>query len=457
MPTLIDDTIAAISTPLGKSGLGVIRMSGKDSRSITLSLFSASKQDLHDRLPVLGHLREPRTGEVIDQVIVTFFQSPHSFTREDVVEISCHGSPVVLKTVLGLLLESGARLATPGEFTLRAFLRGRIDLLQAEAIHDLIEAQTLFQAKVALQQAYGSLSRSLKPIKEQLVRLISLLEAGIDFAEDDVSVLPQTEVERHLEPIEAGLKRLQASFGFGKIVSAGLTIAIIGRPNVGKSSVFNALLQEERAIVTEIPGTTRDLICETMQIRGIPVRLVDTAGIREADDRVERLGVDRSVGALADADRILFVVDGSELLREEDFRILARLTDRPFFLVINKTDLPQCVDAGSIKRQAQAVLSVSAKTTQGIEALKQALFEEYGPERLLENEPGLVTSVRQERSISESLVALSKGHKSLTMQMPHEVVLLDLYSALRSLNTLTGETTIEDILGNIFSTFCIGK
>ncbi|HEX2521801.1 MAG TPA: tRNA uridine-5-carboxymethylaminomethyl(34) synthesis GTPase MnmE, partial [Terriglobia bacterium] len=189
MPTLIDDTIAAISTPLGKSGLGVIRMSGKDSRSITLSLFSASKQDLHDRLPVLGHLREPRTGEVIDQVIVTFFQSPHSFTREDVVEISCHGSPVVLKTVLGLLLESGARLATPGEFTLRAFLRGRIDLLQAEAVHDLIEAQTLFQAKVALQQAYGSLSRSLKPIKEQLVRLISLLEAGIDFAEDDVSVL----------------------------------------------------------------------------------------------------------------------------------------------------------------------------------------------------------------------------------------------------------------------------
>jgi tRNA modification GTPase len=457
MPTLIDDTIAAISTPLGKSGLGVIRMSGKDSRSITLSLFSASKRDLHDRLPVLGRLREPRTGEVIDQVIVTFFQSPHSFTREDVVEISCHGSPVVLKTVLGLLLESGARLATPGEFTLRAFLRGRIDLLQAEAIHDLIEAQTLFQAKVALQQAYGSLSRSLKPIKEQLVRLISLLEAGIDFAEDDVSVLPQTEVERHLEPIEAGLKRLQESFGFGKIVSGGLTIAIIGRPNVGKSSVFNALLQEERAIVTEIPGTTRDLISETMQIRGVPVRLVDTAGIREADDRVERLGVDRSVGALADADRILFVVDGSESLREEDLQIFARLADRPFFLVINKADLAQHVDAGSIEGHAQAVLSVSAKTAQGIEALKQALFEEYGTERLLENEQGLVTNVRQERAINESLIALSRGHKSLTMQMPHEVVLLDLYSALKALNTLTGETTIEDILGNIFSTFCIGK
>jgi len=457
MPTLIDDTIAAISTPLGKSGLGVIRMSGKDSRSITLSLFSASKRDLHDRLPVLGRLREPRTGEVIDQVIVTFFQSPHSFTREDVVEISCHGSPVVLKTVLGLLLESGARLATPGEFTLRAFLRGRIDLLQAEAIHDLIEAQTLFQAKVALQQAYGSLSRSLKPIKEQLVRLISLLEAGIDFAEDDVSVLPQTEVERHLEPIEAGLKRLQESFGFGKIVSGGLTIAIIGRPNVGKSSVFNALLQEERAIVTEIPGTTRDLISETMQIRGVPVRLVDTAGIREADDRVERLGVDRSVGALADADRILFVVDGSESLREEDLQIFARLADRPFFLVINKADLAQHVDGGSIEGHAQAVLSVSAKTAQGIEALKQALFEEYGTERLLENEQGLVTNVRQERAINESLIALSRGHKSLTMQMPHEVVLLDLYSALKALNTLTGETTIEDILGNIFSTFCIGK
>jgi tRNA modification GTPase len=457
MPTLIDDTIAAVSTPLGKSGLGVIRMSGKDSRRITLSLFSDAKQDLHDRLPVLGHLREPQTGEVIDQVIVTFFQSPRSFTREDVVEISCHGSPVVLRTVLGLLLESGARLATPGEFTLRAFLRGRIDLLQAEAIHDLIEAQTLFQAKVALQQASGSLSRSLKPIKEKLVRLIALLEAGIDFAEDDVSVLPEAEVEQRLEPIEAGLKRLQASFEFGKIVSAGLTIAIIGRPNVGKSSVFNALLQEDRAIVTEIPGTTRDLISETMQIHGIPVRLVDTAGIREADDRVERLGVDRSVEALADADRVLFVVDGSEVLLEEDFQILARLNGRPFFLVINKIDLPQRVDAGSIKGQAQAVLSVSAKTTQGIEALTQALFEEYGRERLLENEHGLVTNVRQERAISESIVALSRSRKSLIDGMPHEVVLLDFYAALKSLNSLTGETTVEDILGNIFSTFCIGK
>jgi tRNA modification GTPase len=457
MPTLINDTIAAVSTPLGKSGLGVIRMSGKDSRRITLSLFSDAKQDLHDRLPVLGHLREPQTGEVIDQVIVTFFQSPRSFTREDVVEISCHGSPVVLRTVLGLLLESGARLATPGEFTLRAFLRGRIDLLQAEAIHDLIEAQTLFQAKVALQQASGSLSRSLKPIKEQLVRLIALLEAGIDFAEDDVSVLPEAEVEQRLEPIEAGLKRLQASFEFGKIVSAGLTIAIIGRPNVGKSSVFNALLQKDRAIVTEIPGTTRDLISETMQIHGIPVRLVDTAGIREADDRVERLGVDRSVGALADADRVLFVVDGSEVLQEEDFQILARLTGRSFFLVINKIDLPQHVDAGSIKRQAQAVLSVSAKTTQGIEALTQALFEEYGRERLLENEHGLVTNVRQERAISESIIALSRSRKSLVDQMPHEVVLLDFYAALKSLNALTGETTVEDILGDIFSTFCIGK
>jgi len=454
MPTLIEDTIAAISTPLGKSGLGVIRLSGKDSCRITLSLFSAPHNSLQDRVPVLGNVFEPRTGEVIDQAVVTYFQAPRSFTREDLVEISCHGSPVILKGVLGLALEAGARLASPGEFTLRAFLRGRIDLVQAEAIRDLIEAQTLFQVKVAQEQLTGSISRRVRPAKEGLVQLIALLEAGIDFAEDDVSVLPEGEIGRRLGDIEAGLVPLQASFALGKIVSSGLSIALAGRPNVGKSSVFNALLHEDRSIVTEIPGTTRDLVSETTQIQGIPVRLMDTAGIREANDHVEQLGIDRSVEALADADQVLFIVDGSEPWTTMDADILLRLEARSYLLVVNKIDLTQELEEQSLPPRAKSVCRVSAKTGEGIDDLRRALFKEYG---LQEGQGGLVTNLRQEQLIQRALMALDKCQKSLINQMPHEVILLDLYSALKALNALTGETTVEDILDNIFSTFCIGK
>jgi len=454
MPTLIEDTIAAISTPLGKSGLGVIRLSGKDSRRIALSLFSAPHNNIEDRVPVLGRVFEPSTGDVIDQAVVTYFQAPRSFTREDLVEISCHGSPVILKGILRLALEAGARLASPGEFTLRAFLRGRIDLVQAEAIRDLIEAQTLFQVKVAQEQLTGSISRRVRPAKDGLVQLISLLEAGIDFAEDDVSVLPEAEVGRRLSDIEAGLVPLRASFALGKIVSSGLSIALAGRPNVGKSSVFNALLHEDRSIVTEIPGTTRDLVSETTQIQGIPVRLMDTAGIREANDRVEQLGIDRSVEALADADQVLFIVDGSEPWTTLDAEILLRLEGRSYLLVVNKVDLAQELDEQSLPLGAKLVCRVSAKTGQGIDDLRRALFKEYG---LQEGQGGLVTNLRQEHLIESTLVALEKCQKSLTNQMPHEVILLDLYSALKALNALTGETTVEDILDNIFSTFCIGK
>jgi tRNA modification GTPase len=454
MPTLIEDTIAAISTPLGKSGLGVIRLSGRDSRSITLSLFSTPHNRLQDRVPVLGKIFEPKTGDVIDEAVATYFQAPRSFTREDLVEISCHGSPVILKEVLGLALEAGARLASPGEFTLRAFLRGRIDLVQAEAIRDLIEAQTLFQVKVAQEQATGSISRRVKPAKEELVQLIALLEAGIDFAEDDVSVLPESEVGSRISRLRVGLVPLQASFAMGKIVSSGLSIAIAGRPNVGKSSVFNALLQEERSIVTEIPGTTRDLVSETAQIQGIPVRLMDTAGIRNANDRVEQLGIDRSVEALTDADQVLFIADGSEPWTPLDEQVLRRLQGRPHLVVINKIDLEQKLEDQNLTVGAKSVCRVSAKTGQGIDELRLALFKEYG---LHEGHAGLLTNVRHERLIQSALEALEKSQNSLTTRMPHEVVLLDLYVALKALNALTGETTVEDILGNIFSTFCIGK
>ncbi len=457
MPTLIDDTIAAISTPLGKGGLGVIRLSGKDSCRILLSLFPSGQNTLVDRVPLLGNIIEPKTGEILDQAIVTFFKSPRSFTREDVVEISCHGSPVVLKAVLRLLLDSGARLATPGEFTMRAFLRGRIDLVQAEAIHDLVEAQTLFQAKVANQQASGSLSRRLKPIKESLVQMISLMEAGIDFAEDDVSVLSDEVVRKRLQIIKNDLKTLYASFAAGKLITTGMSIAIVGRPNVGKSSLFNALLQDDRAIVTDTPGTTRDLISETIQIDGIPVRFIDTAGIREAENRVERIGIDKSLEAVADADRTLLVMDGSEFFTEPDQSLCDRLQGYAYTLVVNKIDLPCKLDLTPLRANPKAIFEISAKTGEGIRGLKQGLFEESGRVTAREAEEGLITNVRHENLIGESIQSLDRAEKSLEAQMPHEALLLDFYACLKSLNELTGETTVEDILGNIFSTFCIGK
>ena len=457
MPTLIEDTIAAISTPMGRSGIGVIRLSGKDSLSIIDRVFRHPPHDLRDRSPALGEIVDPQSRQSLDQVLVTCFLAPRSFTREDVVEVSCHGSPVVLKAILELLLRQGARLATPGEFTLRAFLRGRIDLIQAEAIRDLIEARTEFQARVARQQAGGALSHRVQPLKVQLIQMIALLEAGIDFADDDVSVLSTVEIEQQLSPLLRELRRLEASFGFGKVLAEGLTLAIVGRPNVGKSSLFNVLLEQERAIVTEMPGTTRDLVSETAQICGIPVRLMDTAGIRPVEDKVERLGIDRSLEALAEADQILLVVDGSKEWGLADQQLLEQLQGRPYHLVINKIDLPERLDPGTIKTSARTMTSVSALTGEGMETLKGRLLQTFQHDEVLESEGALFTNLRHEQRVKEALEALLRVEKGVAQDLPHEILLLDLYVCLRALNALTGETTVEDILDRIFSTFCVGK
>src|SRR5690242_16293326 len=288
----------------------------------------------------MAHLLD-RQGHVVDQVVATFFEKPHSYTAEDVVEVSCHGAPIVLRYCVERALEAGARLAEPGEFTLRAYLNGRIDLPQAEAVRDLIEATTLYQARIAAQQAEGSVSRRITPLKEQLLELIALLEAGIDFAEDDVSVAAPAEILRRLHPIEEGLRALAASFQYGNLVRSGLTLAIVGRPNVGKSSLFNALLEQDRAIVTEIPGTTRDLVSETAAIGGIPVKLYDTAGIRDSTERIEALGIERSYQAMADADLTLIVVDLSQPAASEDHALIERAQRQGRCLLVgNKSDLP---------------------------------------------------------------------------------------------------------------------
>jgi tRNA modification GTPase len=456
MQTLLEDTIAAVATPVGKGGIGIIRLSGSQSLPLAHSILSGGTDVAQDRVPFLARIVEPGTGHRIDQALVTCFRAPRSYTGEDVVEISCHGSPVVLNATLDLLVRAGARLATPGEFTLRAFLRGRMDLVQAEAVRDLIEAKTLFQAKVAHQQVAGSLSHKLKPLKDGLVRLISLLEAGIDFAEDDVPLLSSEEIRERLDFLVYGLDQLHASYRQGKIVGMGLSLAIVGRPNVGKSSLFNALLRQDRAIVTEIPGTTRDLIAESIEIRGIPFRLLDTAGIRKVSEPVERIGIDKSLEAMADADRVLLVLDGSEEFIEADRDLMSLLGNRRYTVVINKSDLPQKTGWERILAERGA-FSVSAKTGAGVEFLKETLVEDVNREGALEGEGSFVTNIRHAELLGKTVEALTRVQESLQSDLPHEILLLDCYAGLKALNALTGETTLEDILDNIFSTFCIGK
>jgi tRNA modification GTPase len=445
------DTIVAISTPLARAGLGVVRLSGPHSREIAARILRFHGQ-AHWRswMSELAELTDT-TGAVVDQVVVTFFEGPRSYTADDVVEISCHGSPVVLRLCLERAVENGARLAEPGEFTLRAYLNGRIDLPQAEAVRDLIDATTLYQARVAAQQIDGSLSRRIRPIKEQLLELIALLEAGIDFAEDDISVASAEEIRARLAPVEGALRGLLASFDAGKLVHQGFTLAIAGRPNVGKSSLFNRLLEQDRAIVTAIAGTTRDTVSEATSLEGIPVKLVDTAGLRTGQDTIEALGIERTYQAMADADLTLLVLDLSTALTPEDRELIEKLGERKPLLAGNKSDLERRLT------DVVDVLPVSALTGEGIPELRQAILHRLAPNGPVAPESGSITSIRHAALLRDSQEALQNTRRAVDFGLPHEMLLLDLYAALRPIDAVSGATTADDILNRIFSTFCIGK
>jgi tRNA modification GTPase len=434
-------TIVAISTPPGKGGIGVVRLSGSESRTIAERILKFPQPPKWKSWgAALAWLDD------IDQVVVSFFERPRSYTAEDVVEISCHGSPVVLRYCVQRTVEAGARLAEPGEFSLRAYLNGRLDLPRAEAVRDLIEATTLYQARVAAQQVEGSVSRRIAPLKEALLELISLLEAGIDFAEDDISVAPDREILRRLEPVRQGIGCLANSFDYGKLVHSGLTLAIVGRPNVGKSSLFNRLLEQDRAIVTDIPGTTRDLVSEVASIDGIPVKLVDTAGIRQGEGLIENLGIERSFQAMADADVTVVVVDLSAPVQQQDEELMARARRQGRWLLVgNKSDLPRRAEL------AEPGIAVSALTGAGLDALRAAITPKA------DQETGFITSLRHEQLLRESLLYMDRAEMAVREHIPHEMLLLDLYSALRPIDAITGATTADDILNRIFSTFCIGK
>jgi tRNA modification GTPase len=468
-PTTVTDTIAAISTPPGRGGIGIVRLSGPQAASIAVQLVRLRHplEHAHARLADVldGADENPARDEAtrIDEALVTFFAAPNSYTAEDLVEIAAHGSPVVLELLLRRALALGARLAEPGEFTQRAFLSGRLDLTQAEAVRDLIDAQTLTQARQAASQMGGALSHRVAPVKEALVELVALLEAGIDFAEDDLDVTPQQEISRRIAELTPPLAALEVSFARGRIVHDGLTLAIVGRPNAGKSSLFNRLVERDRAIVTATPGTTRDLVTERISIGGIPIELVDTAGLREGPhaniDEIELLGIHRSREALADAALVLVVLDATQPLNDEEHRLLAAVEGRPAIVAVNKSDLlDQHQNAGAPGldfETGESTISTSALTGEGIAELREKILALATGGAAAE--PGMLTNLRQHQAVTTALAALADAATANAAAIPHEMILLDLYRALWALDSLTGQTTPDDILNLIFSTFCIGK
>jgi tRNA modification GTPase len=391
---------------------------------------------------------------VLDQCLVTYFQAPHSFTGEDMVEISCHGSPVVLRQLIDLIQSHEARLAEPGDFTLRSCRNGKMNLSQAEAIRDLINAQTQAAAVQATRQLSGELAQALQPSKHELIRVIVTLESAIEFVEDDLPAVQLDDIKETIDRIIADVANLAETYRAGHLLRDGLRVAIVGRPNVGKSSLFNRLLMFERAIVTDVAGTTRDSLTESISLQGIPVSLTDTAGFREAGDKIEAIGIERTRRAMADADLLVLVIDGSCSLREEDQQILEAAREHPFVVAINKTDLPQ-VTAGKNLNGAQ-VVHVSALTDEGIPQLTAAILEPFSS--LDSASVGLlITDSRHHDLLIRAKNSLAAASRSMDQGAGEEIVVADLHNALRFLGAITGETTSEQILGEIFSTFCIGK
>jgi tRNA modification GTPase len=461
-----DDTIAAISTPPGRGGIGIVRISGPDSHSIAASLFR-SESTIDPGAPnraQFGRVIDPATDELVDEAILTCFKAPHSYTGEDVAEINCHGSPIILARVLQMAIENGVRVAEPGEFTFRAFFHKRIDLAQAQAVRDLIDAQTQYQARVATKQLKGELSARITPLKDKLVEVIVHLESSVEFVEDDISPETAATLRAKLDDVVGALTGIAASFTFGRYVKEGFDLAIVGRPNVGKSSVFNRLIGADRAIVTELPGTTRDALYESVSISGVPVRLIDTAGIRETTDLVEGIGITRSRSAIADADISVLVLDASSALRSEDHELLNSVPEARRIIALNKTDLPNLLDQQLLHDKGihlpdlyRNVVCISALTGSGFDELTQTIFERLSGDSAAERDDIMLTDARQHAAATETIELLQDAQELMNQRAHEEIVLLRLRGALAALGEITGETLTEDILGQIFSTFCIGK
>lgn len=456
MSTQSLDTIVAQATPIGRSGIGVIRLSGSRALEITRLLINDSNWAPEPNRTYFKSLHDPSRKQLLDRAVVSFFKSPRSFTGEDVVELSCHGSPVLLSQIIESLLSLDARSADPGEFTLRALLNGKLDLSQAEAIRDLIDAQTEAAAKQALRQLEGELSFRLRPIKDSLLEIIVPLESSLEFVEDDLPDLSAQNYQLKLRELIGQIENMALTFRSGKLLKDGLKVALVGRPNVGKSSIFNALLAEERAIVTSVPGTTRDTLSEMVDWDGLPVLLIDTAGVRETADVVEQMGVERTRRSISESDFVVVVLDGSVSLTAEDREVLAIVSNSRHLIALNKSDLSTFDLSLFCELSERSMFPVSARTGAGLHELPSAVLRPFAVSNVSERD-FLVTNARHFDLLRRAGQSLQNADCLLGKRASEELILVGLYDALHLIGGISGETTAEDVLTQIFSTFCIGK
>ncbi len=459
------ETIAAISTAMGNGGIGIIRMSGKEAFSILKKIYRNNKneeikiEEIEGNTIKYGFIIDSETGEKIDEVLVSFFKNPKSYTRENMCEINSHGGMTVEKQILEQCLKNGAILAEPGEFTKRAFLSGRIDLSQAESIVDLINSKTEKEAKASINQLQGDLSYKIKEIRNDLLDLMADIEATIDYPEYDIEDVTNNKIIKILEKTNQKLKALNASFRSGKILKEGIKTAIIGKPNAGKSSLLNKILKEERAIVSQIEGTTRDTIEEFVNINGIPLKIIDTAGIRDAQDEIEKIGVEKAIKVAKDAELILTIIDNTKELTQEDLKILDLIKDKNAIILLNKIDIKdnQLEKRKEILETNKKVIKISAINGNGIEELYKEIEKLFNLEGIDTDKEIIITNMRHKNQIELAMKNLDEAKNAIDNNLPVDIISISIKQALEELGKITGENVTEDIINQIFSKFCLGK
>ncbi|NLU36278.1 MAG: tRNA uridine-5-carboxymethylaminomethyl(34) synthesis GTPase MnmE [Clostridiales bacterium] len=457
----LDDTITALATPPGEGGIAVIRLSGPESVQIAKSVFVNRKKQKKDKFRsryfYYGYILDD-DQEVIDEVLLVYMQAPKTYTREDVVEIHCHGGMIPVRRILELLMKKGARLAEPGEFTKRAFLNGRIDLAQAEAVMDLISSKTDNAARASVNQMQGSLSREIKAVRDDMLDLLARIEVTVDYPEEDIESMLEDEVRSRLMSAREKCRQLLESAHQGRLIREGIKTVIIGKPNVGKSSLLNALVRENRAIVTDIPGTTRDVIEEYVNIKGVLVRILDTAGIRETKDLVEKIGVEKSRELTRDADLILLLLDSSQPLEKEDIEILQMLKDKKILILLNKSDKPAAIDEEDIRKlTGSTIIKTSMIDGTGLDEVEDYIYNMVYSGKIEPSNPLMITSNRHKEALIRAEKHLGEALETLDALMPLDMVSIDIRNVWEALGEITGESLTENLIDKIFSEFCLGK
>ncbi len=460
---MLNDTIVAISTPLASAGIGIIRISGDEALKIISKIF-VPKKSMDNRNIVshtlhYGYIIDPKYNRTLDEVLVSYMLKPNTYTRENIIEINAHGGLIVLQSILSLVLRSGARIAEPGEFTKRAFLNGRIDLSQAEAVMDIIHSKTELALNASVNQLSGNIKNEIEKIKKNLLETIAHIEASIDYPEYDIDELSADQVKEKMEKVATKIKYLISSYDNGKIIREGIKTVIVGKPNVGKSSLLNALLKEQRAIVTDIPGTTRDSLEEYMNIHGIPLKLIDTAGIRLTEDIIEKIGVDRSKELMLNADLILFVIDSSECLTTEDEEIMELISNQKVIILMNKSDLNKKVKKEHLKEHLRemTIIETSALKFEGLDQLQEQIKNMFMIGNIQIDNETVIHNIRHKQSLEKAIESIYNVIESIDNRMPEDCYAIDLHSAYEHLGEITGDHINDDIIKQIFSQFCLGK